>query len=770
MKDNAVAKKVLIDGVVQAVGFRPFIYRIATDNELAGWVKNLGDAGVYAFIQGKRSDIDAFLEDLRTKKPPLAEIDTVDTEPREVDRSVTEFSIKKSGTGSSGSGTIPPDIATCDDCLEDVFGDTRYSGYWATSCVNCGPRFSVIRELPYDRDKTSMDDFPMCQDCHEEYTDPGDRRYHAQTIACQECGPVLWYETPEEGQRITEGALEKAANHLQAGKIIAIKGLGGTHIACDATNDLAVASVRKRLNRPQQPFALMATEEKVTEGLNPTAGEWESLKGPRRPIVLLSNPKPDWVSSAVAPGLHTVGVMLPYTALHHLIFKEFNRPLIMTSANMPGQPMLIDNETIVQKLNGVVDGYLLHDREVVSRIDDSVLRHVDGYRKFIRRSRGWVPEAIDVDLGDEPVLALGAEQDNVIGLYKDGKVYLSQYLGSTTGPDDLTFLEDSMKRLLKLTNSDLPEKIAHDLHPDFLTTELAKEMGTRTYAIQHHVAHVGSMLAETGLEEMVGIALDGVGYGGDGAVWGGEVISYSDGKFTRMGSLTPAYMPGGDLATRHPGRMLAGILFSEFGRERIDELREVIERTGVRFPGGKKELEITLGQLKRGINLQKTTSAGRFLDAVSAILGISNERTYEGEPAMKLEGTGGSGEAIEIDLPIIRSEEFLYLDQSKLLLELIDYLEELSSSDLAATSQRALGEGISRIAVEIADKLGITKIGFTGGVAVNEGISRTIRGTVEDTGHEFVTNTKVPPGDGGVALGQLWVAGNSARGDRSRPE
>ncbi|MBS3812905.1 carbamoyltransferase HypF [Candidatus Bipolaricaulota bacterium] len=767
MKTNKAGLRVLINGVVQAVGFRPFIYRIAIDNDLTGWVKNLGDAGVEVLVQGEESHLEAFLVDLREKKPPLAEIDTVETEYVEFDEGITEFSIKKSSSGSSGSGTIPPDIATCDDCLEDVFGDTRYSGYWATSCVNCGPRFSVIRSLPYDRDKTSMDDFPMCPDCHEEYTDPVDRRYHAQTIACPACGPILWYEMPNGKRKFTRDPINRASAALRKGNIIAIKGLGGTHIACDATNEGAVARARKRLNRPQQPFAVMGTEEHIAEGLTPSPSEWESLKSPRRPIVLIRNPDENWVSTGVAPGLHTIGVMLPYTALHHLIFAEFDRPLVMTSANMPGQPMLIDNERIKEKLAGVVDGYTLHDREVVSRIDDSVVRHVGGFRKFIRRSRGWVPEAIEVDLGDERLLALGAEQDNVIGLYKEGKVYLSQYLGDTTGPNDLTFLETAMDRIFKLTNSELPERIAHDHHPDFLTTELANELGTKTVAVQHHKAHVGSMLAETGINEMVGITLDGVGYGDDGTIWGGEVITHDKRGFHRDGSLTPAYMPGGDLATTHPARMVAGILYPKFGEKRLVDLRSVLEQTGIDFPGGKEELEIILRQLQGEFNLQVTSSAGRFLDAVSAMLDICNDRTYEGEPAMRLEATADPGVHREIDLPIIQGDDTLYLDQSKLLLDLIDLSEKLPRADVAATAQWALAKGMSRIALKIADETGIERIGFSGGVAINEKISSTIRKTVEGAGVKFVTNTAVPVGDGGVALGQLWIAGNRDRTSRS---
>ena len=756
------AYSIKITGVVQAVGFRPFVYRVASANQIDGWVKNLGDAGVAIFAQGSSQDIDGFLADLESESPPLARIDEIDVEPVEADESLEEFTIKKSSSGSSGSGTIPPDIATCEDCLDDVFGDTRYEGYWATSCVNCGPRFSVIRELPYDRDKTSMDEFPMCEDCHEEYTDPLDRRYHAQTIACPECGPRLWYESPNTKGRIFEEAIEVAVEKLNQNKILAIKGLGGTHIACNATSNETVTRLRSSLGRQNQPFALMATKEIVRANTRFSEEEFRTLAGPRRPIVLLERKEENWPSKRVAPGLHTVGVMLPYTALHHLIFSELDFPLIMTSANSPGQPMLIRNDRISSQLKEVADGYLLHDRKVVSRIDDSVVRFSGTRRKFIRRSRGWVPEPIETDLGDRPLLAVGAEQDNVIGLYKDGKVFLSQYLGDTEGPEDLEFLESALDRLLKLTGSSNPNVVAHDLHPGFLTTKIAEDLGEVSVPVQHHNSHVGSLLAEHDLSEIVAVVADGVGFGEDDTIWGGEVIRGSGEGFSRIGSLSPAYMPGGDLATKHPARMVAGILYPLAERGSLDEFEPFLDSLELEFPDGSDEYEITLTQLRRGVNAPLTTSAGRFLDAVSAFLGVCNERSYEGEPAMKLESFARRGKVIEIDLPVNRDDGRPLLDQSEILLRLIELSEEEEPEDVAATAQWALAKGLSEIALSAASEHGLDTVGFSGGVAFNDAISRVIEETVSHEGLKFVTNELVPPGDGGIALGQLWVAGKGS--------
>lgn len=758
---NVKASRITITGVVQAVGFRPFVYRIASRNDLRGWVKNLGDAGVAVFVQGNESDIESFLEDIVNENPPLARIDEVKSEPDRWDESLEEFTIKKSSSGSSGSGTIPPDIATCDDCLDDVFGETRYEGYWATSCVNCGPRFSVIRELPYDRDKTSMDEFPMCDDCWEEYTDPLDRRYHAQTIACPECGPELWYESqPTEGE-VPENPIEISTEKLTDKKILAVKGLGGTHLACDATDDETVSRLRDSLGRPNQPFALMATEKMVRENTQYTDEEFRTLTGPRRPIVLVREKEEGWLSGEISPGLHTVGVMLPYTALHHIIFSRLEFPLVMTSANIPGQPMLIENSKVRRQLKGIVDGYLFHDRKVVSRVDDSVVRFSGGRRKFIRRSRGWVPEPIETSLGDTPLLAVGTEQDNVIGLYKDGNVFLSQYLGDTEGPENLEFLEEALDRLLKLTNSSFPEVVAHDLHPGFITTEKAKDWGKTTVPIQHHEAHAGSLLAEHGLSEVVAIVADGVGLGEGGNIRGGEVIRGSKEGFSRLGSLAPAYMPGGDLSTKHPARMVAGILYPLVERGELKNFETYISDLNLKFPKGADELEMTLNQLDRGVNSPVTTSAGRFLDAVSALLGICNERTYEGEPAMKLESFARGGEVVEIDLPLLEQGDIPVLDQSTILRELIDLRDNVTPESVAATAQWALARGLANIAIRSAIDERLEVIGFSGGVAFNDAISTIVEESVAEKGLNFVTNEVVPPGDGGIALGQLWIAGKS---------
>ena len=731
-----------VSGIVQGVGFRPFVYRIAVRSGLAGFVRNLGDAGVEIEVEGPAGNVKSFLSALRDEAPPLAEIAELRVEecPPTGERG---FRILASRDGGEGGGTIPPDIATCDRCLADIDAPgSRYHGYWATSCTDCGPRFTVIEALPYDRPRTAFRDFPMCDDCRREYTDPLDRRYHAQTIACPKCGPRLTYI--EGGQEIEGEPIGLAAAALRAGKVVAIKGLGGTHLACDATREETVAELRRRLSRPGQPYALMATSDMIEHFAAPTEEEWKLLRSPRRPIVVLEE-KPGYLAPSVAPGLHTVGVMLPYSGLHHLLFKRINFPLVMTSANFPGRPMLIENEEIIRKLAGVADGFLLHNRRIVARCDDSVVRLSAGVPTFLRRSRGWVPQPIPLDLGEEPLLALGAELNVAFALYHRGKVYLSQHIGNVAHLDTLEFLREAIRHLLTITGAPMPRRIACDLHPGFATARLASELG-EPVPVQHHVAHVAGLAVEWDVDEIVGIAADGYGYGEDGMAWGGEVLVWEGGRYRRAGSLTPVPLPGGDLATLRPGRMAASYLIAA-GLDPQDSGLSPRELAAVRL------------QIERNLNCPLTTSAGRFLDAVSAWLGLCQERTYEGEPAMRLEAAAAAGCPFKIEPPIRERKGRLLLDTVEIFRSLVELREGgASAADIAATAQDALARGLVRIAVRVARECGIRAVGLTGGVAVNDRIASAVREEVEGAGLAFLSHQKVPPGDGGIALGQLCQA------------
>ena len=741
-------RRVVVKGVVQGVGFRPFIYRIAHGHGLAGSVRNRGDAGVEIFIEGDGNAIAGFLQDLADKHPPLSEIRAVETEAA-APTGERGFSIVPSAVGGDGAGSLPPDCALCEACLADIRADTRYRDYWATSCTDCGPRFTVIESLPYDRTRTSMHPFPMCEACTREYTDPLDRRYHAQTIACPKCGPQLTFDGD------TEDPLGRLAAALASGRIVAIKGIGGTHLACDATDAQVVDRLRRRLGRPSQPFALMASERVLDRIAVVEAEEWAELQCYRRPIVVLRS-RAGSLPEAVAPGLHTVGVMLPYTALHHLLFDRLDVPLVMTSANLPGQPMLIDDEAIRERLVGIVDHVLLHDRKIVARCDDSVVRRSGGMLRLLRRSRGFVPQPIPIDLGTAPILALGPETDLTFALYADGATTLSQHIGSVDNLESYGFFQEAIDHLVELARTPTPRIVACDLHPTFLSTRhaemLAERYDARLVRVQHHEAHVASVMAEHRLSSCVGIVLDGYGYGRDGAAWGGEVFVGSPGRLRRAGTLEPVPLPGGDLATRQPMRMVASLLHS------ADASPQTIARRLQASGLPEEEIHVVLGQLQVAQNTPLTSSAGRFLDAVSALLGVCRKRTYEGEPAMRLEAAAAAGSPQRLPMNWNRDGRLRILQTPKLFASLVEMADTSRLEDVAATAQTSLAAGVAAMATEIAAEEGESAVVFSGGVAYNDAISREIRAHVERHDLRFHANERVPSGDGGVSFGQLVVA------------
>ncbi|KXA93538.1 hypothetical protein AKJ64_00265 [candidate division MSBL1 archaeon SCGC-AAA259E17] len=748
MKNTTKRAKILIQGIVQGVGFRPFIYRLADDIGVSGSVKNLGDAGVEVVLEGSEDDIQGFLDRLRGESPPLSKIRSMRVSWSEPE-GLEEFRILKSTRGGNGSGTIPPDTAMCDKCLEDMRDpDSRYYGYWATSCVDCGPRFTVIKELPYDRPRTSMEEFPMCEECESEYEDPSDRRYHAQSIACPDCGPKI-FSIPS-----SQDPILKTAEILREGGIAAIKGIGGTHLACDAFNDEAVRRLKSGLRRLHKPLAIMARDlEMIEEFVLFDEREEEVLKSIKRPIVVLDRIENSPLSPEVARGLHNVGVMLPYSGIHHLLFDRIDFPIVMTSANLTGRPMIVENDKIISELGNIADFMLLHDRKIVARCDDSVVRFSGGTRKFLRRSRGWAPSPLRLDLGDEPMLALGAELDNTVALYEAGNCFVSQYIGDVDNLSTFEFLEDTIDHLTDITNMEVPDRVACDLHPDFITTDLAEEIGKERIEVQHHHAHLGSVLGEKKIQEAVGIATDGVGYGSDGGIWGGEVLHVTRSDFDRLGSLSPMFMPGGDLASKYPSRMIAGILYED------PDLDQVL-KNHAEFPGGREERRIVEKQVDRRFNSPKTTSAGRALDAVSSLLDVCQERTYEGEPAMKLESFAARGTPLDLEPELNSLDERVVLNVQSLLRKLIELKEKGEKREnIAATAQDVLARGLARIAVGCAEDLNIDVVVLSGGVAYNDAISRAIRESIEGNGLKFVTNRSLPCGDGGISFGQLVVAG-----------
>jgi hydrogenase maturation protein HypF len=732
--------RISVRGIVQGVGFRPFVYARACEFGIAGSVKNLGSE-VEIYARGER--FTDFLTAV-SRGPPMSRIDSVDVTA--TDAEIPDgFVILKSGTGSF-SGMIPPDIAICDDCIADIFTPGgRYEGYWATSCVNCGPRYSIIQEIPYDRERTSMDTFPMCPACAGEYGDPHSRRHHAQTIACHTCGPGLRLMDKTGTDVPCSDPIQEAAALFDAGKILAIRGVGGFHLACIEESS---GELKSRLGRIEQPFAVMVRPGFIDQIALVSQDERELLESPVHPIVVLE--KRDHASHHTISNLHTIGCMHPYTGLHHLLFSHLRHPLlIMTSANMPGYPMITDTGVALVKLAQDADYFLVHNRTIANRVDDSVIR--DGY--ILRLSRGMAPKRTAIDLGPCCILGVGPELNANATIYKNGFAVTSPHVGNVRNPATLEYLQETIAKLSRLLGARY-DLVAHDLHPQFLSTrfarEIATEQGIELVPVQHHRAHI----AATTQEPCVGIAIDGVGYGDDGTVWGGEVFSGQVPDLARVAHLEPVAMPGGDLATRYPERMLYGILPEE---KCLDLLRH----------RGWSDVEtgVLRKQVATHFNVTMTSSTGRVLDAAAALLGICRERTYDGEPAMKLEAAavGGTVEAWE---PVFSDADGCeILSTRTILATALSRISHVPAGDknavrnIAASVQYNLARGIAALAIHAAERDGIPRVALSGGVIANRAIRETIRAEITRAGLTLVINDAYPPGDGCVSFGQCVWAG-----------
>ncbi|HVP96255.1 carbamoyltransferase HypF [Methanoregula sp.] len=728
--------KILVRGIVQGVGFRPFVYARAVELGISGRVKNLGSE-VEIYARGEH--FPEFLAAV-SRGPRLSRIDSV--EVFDTDAAIPDgFVIESSGSGSF-SGMIPPDIAICDDCIADIFTPGgRYEGYWATSCVNCGPRYSIIRAIPYDRERTSMDEFPMCPACAGEYGDPYSRRHHAQTIACHACGPALRLLDRAGSKIPCADPVREAAALLDAGKILAIRGVGGFHLACTEESS---GELKKRLGRVEQPFAVMTRPGYTGTIAYVSPAERGLLESPVHPIVVLE--KRDHAAHSSISNLHTIGCMLPYTGLHHLLFAHLTHPLlIMTSANMPGYPMITDTDIALAKLAKDADYFLVHDRTIENRVDDSVMR--DGL--ILRLSRGIAPKRTAIDLGTRCILGVGPELNANATIYKGGFAITSPHVGNVRNPATLAYLQETVAKLQRLLGAEY-ELVAHDLHPQFLSTrfarEIAEERGIGLVPVQHHRAHI----AATTTEPCIGIAIDGVGYGDDGTVWGGEVFCGQVPDLARVAHLEPVAMPGGDLATRFPERMLYGILPD-------DAVLGLLRGRG----WSEVEIGVMKKQVATGFNVTMTSSTGRVLDAAAALLGICRERTYDGEPAMKLEAAAAGGTAEAWELVFTRLGGCECLSTRAILSTALDRFSANRASvrDIAASVQYNLARGIAALAIHAAGNEGISRVALSGGVIANRAIRETIRAEVTGAGLSLLINEAYPPGDGCVSFGQCVWAG-----------
>ncbi len=747
--------RVTIRGAVQGVGFRPFVYRLATEMALHGWVKN-SPQGVFIEAEGAKETLDSFLLRLEREKPSLSFIQSLEYSVLEP-LGYQGFEIRHSDGKGERSAVIMPDIATCPQCRDELFdaADRRYR-YPFTNCTLCGPRFSIVQALPYDRANTTMQRFVMCPRCRREYEDPRDRRFHAQPDACGVCGPrlALW---DESGRTLAEGddALQQAASALRQGLIVALKGLGGFQLLVDARSDEAVRRLRERKRREEKPLAVMFPDMQSLKGqASVSALEERLLASPESPIVLLERLAASDIALSVAPDNPYLGSMLPYTPLHHLLLREVGFPVVATSGNQHDEPIVTEEAEAVEDLRGIADRFLVHDRPIERHVDDSVVRVQLGREMVMRRARGYAPLPVVVKRALPPLLAVGGHLKNTVAVSRGSEVVLSQHIGDLETAKALFAFRKVIGDLLSLYEV-TPQAVAHDLHPDYLSTQWAKSAPYPAIAVQHHHAHLAACLAENDLEgEVLGVTWDGAGLGDDGTLWGGEFLLGDAAGYRRVATLRPFRLPGGEAAIKEPRRTALGLLHemnADFG---------LLRPSADAAPLLDGELRLLEQMLAKGVNSPVTTSAGRLFDAVAALLGLRSVCSFEGQAAMMVEFQTEHGVDGRYDFAL-RDGEPLVLDWEPLLRGVIrDRGEGVATPVICARFHNALAEAI----VEVARRAGATRVALTGGVFQNRYLTERAYRRLESEGFRPFTHQRVPPNDGGIALGQVLVA--AARMDK----
>lgn len=747
-------KRLLVEikGAVQGVGFRPFVYRLATGLHLSGWVVN-DTRGVLIEVEGEEDALEEFLKRLPAEKPPRAIIHTLKfawLEPV----GYHGFEIRHSLEQGEKTVQVLPDIATCPDCLAEILNpaDRRYR-YPFTNCTNCGPRFTIIRALPYDRPNTSMSHFTMCPDCAAEYHNPADRRFHAQPNACPVCGPhlELW---DREGRTLAFGdeALRLTASALREGKIVAVKGLGGFHLMVDARNGEAIQRLRERKPRREKPFALMVRDLEQARLLCELTPEAEALlSSPEAPIVLLPRRPGAPVAENVAPGNPNLGIMLPYTPLHHLLLREIDFPIVATSGNLTDEPICTDEREALRRLGRIAELFLVHNRPIVRHVDDSVAWIVLGKPRLLRRARGYAPLPVLLSRPIPPILAVGAHLKNTVALSVGNQVFISQHIGDLETPEAFQAFERVIADFLRLYEV-TPVAIAHDLHPDYLSTLWARSNQDKPLIpVQHHHAHLASCLAENQVEgEALGVTWDGTGYGLDGTVWGGEFLLGDASGFQRVAHLRPFRLPGGEAAVKEPRRTALAVLREAYGEEAfaMDDLPPVASFTP-------SERKIVARMLERGLNSPVTTSAGRLFDAISALIGLCQKVSFEGQAAMALEFVADP--SCEDCYPVDFEEKggVIVLDWRPMVEKVVEDLRRgVGAGVISARFHNALVEGM----VQVALRVGAKKVALSGGCFQNRLLTEKAALRLEREGFQVLLHSQVPPNDGGISLGQVVVA------------
>jgi hydrogenase maturation protein HypF len=745
-------KRLKVTGVVQGVGFRPFIYRLARQHHLAGWVCNTSQC-VEIEIEGHPSAVATFILELQRQAPALARIDAVVDQDAPT-RGSAGFTIRESQSGAATEALIPADVATCEDCLADITDphNRRYR-YPFTNCTNCGPRFTLIRQVPYDRPHTTMAVFELCPECRAEYQNPEDRRFHAEPTACPVCGPRVWLE--EDGRRRDEEAIPAAAQLLAAGRIVAVKGLGGFHLAADARNDGAVHTLRERKGRVAKPFALMVRDVAEAKCLG-QIGEAERtrLTSRERPIVLARRRDGSGVSDQVAPGHKYLGLMLPYTPLHFLLMEQAPGALVMTSGNLSEEPLVYDNDEARSKLAGLADAFLMHNRDIQVPCDDSVIRLAADTAIPLRRARGLVPNPIYLPLASEPVLGVGAEQKNTFCVAAQGVALLSQHIGDLDSVETFDYYQRAISHFKALCRKD-PVIVAHDLHPQYLSTRYAQDLGgVRLLGVQHHHAHIAACLAENRqTARCIGVALDGTGYGVDGTMWGGELLVADLAGFTRAGHFANVRLPGGEAAVKDPRRMAAAYLYALYGEDFLMQA----QRLGLSF--APLEARILHRQLAEGLNSPLTSSAGRLFDAVAGALNVCRTRTYEGQPAMELEMAADEDEDGFYPAALEAAGDVLVLPTPAIFgAAVADFLAGTDTATVGGRFHNSLVRLLAEACEAIRQRTGLNLAALSGGVMQNALLFNRLQHALEERGFEVLSHSLAPPNDGGIALGQVAVA------------
>jgi hydrogenase maturation protein HypF len=746
------ACSIRIRGVVQGVGFRPFVYRLARANTLAGWVLN-GEEGVEIFLEGTEPGLEAFVHDLKTQPPPAASIAEIEIHS-EAPAGLNDFTIRESERRDHPTVRISPDLPVCDDCLKELFdpNDRRYL-YPYINCTNCGPRYTVVLGLPYDRASTTMRNWPLDQYCTCEYEDPGNRRFHAQPVACPVCGPDYYLRLGDDVVQGSQESIRKAAQLLNGGSILAVKGLGGYHLACDASNAKAVSSLRERKFRKEKPFALMARNFDVARNLVELSVAAEFLlTSSARPIVLAPKARVGNVAPGVAPDNSELGVMLPYTPLHHLLFAAgAPEVLLMTSANRSSEPIAYEDDDALDRLSEIADAFLIGERPIARRVDDSVVRDGAFGPVILRRARGYAPGAVAKIPSERPILAVGADLKNAITLVVDGQAFVSQHIGDLGDYQSLRAFQETIQDLMSMYEV-RPEEllVVHDSHPQYVSTTHALVLALpQTIAVQHHRAHVASVLAERGEWEkrVVGVSFDGTGYGDDGSIWGGEIfVGNVKQGFDRVAHLRSASLPGGDAAAQYPVQAAAGFV------AQIDALPD-LTAAPFNFPDRyQKAAEL----LNKNVRTFSTTSIGRLFDAAAALLGFTREMTFEGQAAMWLEKLARTAPLADpYPFPHFREE----LDFRPLLQRVIcDRVGGRNPNQIARAFQRGLAQGLRDAVVSECEAQSLRTVVLSGGVFQNELLLEDLKSLLETEPIEVWTNHAVPPNDGGISLGQAALA------------